>query len=689
MFRLASLRRAFQRNWILGTASAGALAAWGMWVQTGNAEPTGPGANDRYIARVVAKYLNDEHLTKHAVDDEMSERCFKTFMRTLDPLKQYFLQSDVDEFAGQKKQLDDMIQKGDVKFGFDVYHRYLHRVDERVKLAAQLVDQAHDFTVDEELLTDGKQIEYAKDDAEIADRWRKRIKYDLLLQKSDKVAETEAKEKLKRRYSSFGKRMHQLGNDDLVEMFLSAMTSGFDPHTSYMSASTIKNFNIQMSLKLEGIGAALQYDDGYTKVTNVIPGGPADKDGRLKADDRVISVAQDEGSEFVDVVDMNLNDVVKMIRGKAGTVVQLKLLPGGIGEPRVYKITRAKIELKDSEARSEIIEDGKKPNGEPYKVGVINLPSFYMDMDGAKANTDDYKSTTRDVKKLLDDFNAKGVDVVIMDLRQNGGGSLPEAVSLTGLFIDQGPIVQIKDQQGNVHNLDDTDRGVAWSGPLVVLTSKFSASASEIFAGAIQDYHRGLILGDKATHGKGTVQSLMDLGRRFFPTANSPEFGALKITMQQFYRPNGDSTQNRGVLADVELPSITSHFDIGESDLDYALAFDKIDAVPYRLDNLVDNKIVDELKQLSKLRVDQSTDFQKELKKIARYEEFKQKKRVNLNEEKFLAERAELNSDKEEEKEIEELNKPNRPVVKRDYYFNEAMAVAIDFLRLSNKLASK
>jgi len=660
-----------------------------MWVQTGNAEPTGPGANDRYIARVVAKYLNDEHLTKHAVDDEMSERCFKTFMRTLDPLKQYFLQSDVDEFAGQKKQLDDMIQKGDVKFGFDVYHRYLHRVDERVKLAAQLVDQAHDFTVDEELLTDGKQIEYAKDDAEIADRWRKRIKYDLLLQKSDKVAETEAKEKLKRRYSSFGKRMHQLGNDDLVEMFLSAMTSGFDPHTSYMSASTIKNFNIQMSLKLEGIGAALQYDDGYTKVTNVIPGGPADKDGRLKADDRVISVAQDEGSEFVDVVDMNLNDVVKMIRGKAGTVVQLKLLPGGIGEPRVYKITRAKIELKDSEARSEIIEDGKKPNGEPYKVGVINLPSFYMDMDGAKANTDDYKSTTRDVKKLLDDFNAKGVDVVIMDLRQNGGGSLPEAVSLTGLFIDQGPIVQIKDQQGNVHNLDDTDRGVAWSGPLVVLTSKFSASASEIFAGAIQDYHRGLILGDKATHGKGTVQSLMDLGRRFFPTANSPEFGALKITMQQFYRPNGDSTQNRGVLADVELPSITSHFDIGESDLDYALAFDKIDAVPYRLDNLVDNKIVDELKQLSKLRVDQSTDFQKELKKIARYEEFKQKKRVNLNEEKFLAERAELNSDKEEEKEIEELNKPNRPVVKRDYYFNEAMAVAIDFLRLSNKLASK
>ncbi|MDX1964155.1 MAG: carboxy terminal-processing peptidase [Pirellulales bacterium] len=675
--------------WAGGAACVLALG-WGQFgPQPVAADPTAPGANDKYIARVVAKFLNDEHLTKHAVDDEMSQRCFQNFLRTLDPLKQYFLQSDVDEFAAKKTDLDDMIRKGDVSFGFAVFQRFLQRVDERVAYAQQLLDQDHDFTLEEELVTDGKLLDFAKDTKELDDRWRRRVKYDLLVQKSDKVESAEAKNKLKRRYASFGKRMHQLNNDDLVEMFLSAMTTGFDPHTNYMSASTIKSFTIAMSLKLEGIGAALQYDDGYTKITNIIPGGPADKDGRLKADDRVISVAQDEGTEFVDVVDMNLNDVVKMIRGKAGTTVQLKVLPGGVGEPKIIKLTRDSIELKDSEARSEIIEEGKKPNGQPFKIGVINLPSFYMDMEAARAGNEDYKSTTRDVKKLLDDFNAKGVDLVIMDLRQNGGGSLPEAISLTGLFIDQGPVVQVKDAEGNIQHYEDQDRGKAWNGPLVVLTSKFSASASEIFAGAIQDYGRGLIIGDKATHGKGTVQSLMDLGRRFFPTANAPEFGSLKITMQQFYRPNGDSTQNRGVLADVEIPSITSHLDVGESDLDYALAFDHVEPLPFRKENLVEQSMIDELRALSKERTEKSEDFQKEAKKIARYESIKKSKRVNLNEAKFLAEREEFNSEKEEEKEFEEQNKPNKPVVKRDYYFNEALSVALDYLRLSDKLASK
>ncbi|MGC4002467.1 MAG: carboxy terminal-processing peptidase [Pirellulales bacterium] len=289
----------------------------------------------------------------------------------------------------------------------------------------------------------------------------------------------------------------------------------------------------------------------------------------------------------------------------------------------------------------------------------------------------------------MDDFNAKGVDVCILDLRKNGGGSLPEAISLTGLFIDRGPVVQVKDQEGNVQHYDDQDAGVAWNGPLVVLCSKFSASASEILAGAIKDYDRGLIIGDKTTHGKGTVQSLLDLGQRFFRTANPPEFGALKITMQQFYRPNGESTQNKGVESDIELPSITTHLDVGEADLEYALAFDKVPATPLKKENRVEPKIIEELRGLSAQRVAKSEEFQKEEKKIASYEEQKKKKRVSLNEATFMKERAELDSEKAEEKELEEMNDPNAPVVKRDYYFNEAIDIALDYIRLGGKLAAK
>ncbi len=680
---------ASRRRWIAAALAGTLLVAFGIWVQTSNADPIGTGPNDKYIAKVVAKYLNDEHLSKQKVDDGMSERAFKSFFKSLDPLKLYFTAADIAEFSKDEKQLDDMILKGEVSFAFNVYQRYLQRVDERLKTAQALLEQPHDFTVDEEFVTDGKKIDWAKNDAEINDRWRRRVKYDLLVQKADKVELAEAKTKLARRYNSFAKRMHQLGNDDLVEIFLTSMTTAFDPHTTYMSASTVDNFDIVMRLNLDGIGAALQYDDGYTKVSKIIPGGPAEKDGRLKPDDRITAVAQGKSDDFTDVVDMNLNDVVKQIRGQPGTVVRLKVMPGGKGESKIYDITRDKIKLTDSEARSEIFEEGKKPNGQPYKVGVINLPSFYMDMEGARAGNENYKSTTRDVKKLLDEFNAKGVDVVIMDLRKNGGGSLPEAISLTGLFVDTGPIVQVKDSAGNVQHYDDLDRGVAWNGPLVVLCSKFSASASEIFAGAIQDYGRGIIIGDKTTHGKGTVQSLLDLGQRFFRVANPPKFGALKITMQQFYRPNGDSTQHQGVVSDIELPSITTHLDVGESDLDFAIPFDKVPAVPIRKDNLVDAKTVEELKVASRERIAKSEEFAKELRKIDKYESIKKNKTTNLNEEKFMAERKELNSEKEEEKELEELNDPNAPVVKRDYYFNEAMAIALDYLRISNKLASK
>ena len=662
------------------------LSLLAVFVQRSSADLRDPPAADRQIARAISVLLPKEHLTRHELNDEISHRWLAQFLKTLDPMKVYFLQTDVDEFMRQRNNLDDMAKSGDLRFAYKVFNLFLKRIDERVALVDELLAEKHDFSLDEDIVTDPDLTKYAKNDADIRDAWRRRIKYDLLVLKSDKekIVGEAAREKLTRRYHSFGKRMRQTDGDELLEMYLSALSTSYDPHTTYMSDSTLKNFDIVMKLKLEGIGAALQFTDGYTVVSKVIPGGAADKDGRLKPEDKVVGVGEGEEGEMVDVVDMKLNDVVKRIRGNRGTVVRLQVVPTGQTARKIYNITRAEIKLTDSEARSQIFEEGKKPGGTPYKVGVINLPSFYMDMSGARDGQDDYKSTTRDVAKLLEDFNRKNVDVVILDLRHNGGGSLTESISLTGLFLDRGPIVQVKDADGKIQHYDDPERGMAWAGPLVVLTNKFSASASEIFAGAIQDYRRGLIIGDTSTHGKGTVQSLLDLGQRLFRINNAPALGALKITMQQFYRPNGDSTQNRGVLADIELPSLTSQYDVGESSLDYAMKFDHIDPVPYRKAGLVDTRMVEQLKTQSAERRKSSSEFDKVLRKIARYNEQKQRKRVSLNETKFMADRAELNTEQEEEKEFEEMNDPNRPVVKRDYYFNEALAITLDYMRMIN-----
>jgi carboxyl-terminal processing protease len=475
--------------------------------------------------------------------------------------------------------------------------------------------------------------------------------------------------------------MHQMTADELLETYLSSLTGSLDPHTSFMSPGTLENFEIGMRLQLDGIGASLKGEDGYTTVAELVPGGAADKDGRLQKKDRVVGVGQGAEGEIVDVVDMNLNEVVKLIRGKRGTIVRLKVIPVGQTAPKIYDITRAKIELKDSEARGEVIEQGKKPDGTPYRIGVINLPSFYMDMAGARQGQAEYKSSTRDTKRLLDEFRQKGVDCVVLDLRNNGGGSLPESISLTGLFIDTGPVVQIKDADKRVQQYDDVDPGVSWDGPLVVLTNKFSASASEIVAGAIQDYHRGLVIGDSATHGKGTVQSLLDLGRQLFQRLpNAPSLGAIKITMQQFYRPSGKSTQLEGVKSDIELPSITTHLPVGESDLDHAIAFDKVPAAQFQSSDRVTDETVKILRDRAVKRIGESEDFRKVEKDIAQYQKRKNEKTVSLVESEFARQWNEGKAAEDEEKKLEETTDPRRPVVKRDFYFNEAMNITVDYL---------
>ncbi|HBB73502.1 MAG TPA: tail-specific protease [Planctomycetaceae bacterium] len=642
-----------------------------------------PGTNDRHIAVAVRRHLEREHFLRQPIDDAIARRWFDTFLEALDPMKVYFLQSDVDAFAARRDQLDDLVKRGDVGFAYEVLERFLQRVDERLPLIERLIVQEHDFTAPETIVIDRKATRWARDAAEAEDVWRRRIKYDLLVQRMEKTPPDEAKDKLQRRYRSFAKRMHQMTADELLETFLSSLTSSFDPHTSFMSPDTLKNFEIGMKLELDGIGAQLKGEDGYTTIVELTPGGAADKDGRLKAKDRVVGVGQGNEGEIVDVVDMNLNEVVRLIRGKRGTVVRLKVVPVGETAPKVYDITRAKIELKDAEARGEVIEHGAKADGTPWRIGVINLPSFYMDMAGAQQGQADYKSSTRDCRRLLDQFREQGVDGVVLDLRNNGGGSLPEAIKLTGLFIDRGPVVQIKDADHQVRPYDDTEAGVSWEGPLVVLTNKFSASASEILAGAIQDYQRGIIVGDEATHGKGTVQSLLDLGRQLFQRFdNAPSLGAIKITMQQFYRPSGASTQLEGVKSDIVLPSLTTHLPVGEGDLDHAIPFDRVQPARYTAVDRVSAALVERLRERSESRVEGRKEFAKLADDVARYQRRKDEQTISLVEAEFERQWNEGKAADDEEKKLQELDaSQKRPVVRRDYWFDEAMNVTVDYLQ--------
>ncbi len=648
-----------------------------------------PTARDRRIAKIVSDLMK-QHLTKRDIDDEVSERAFDLYIKRLDPIKVYFLQSDIDEFKKKSKQLDDEILNAEYTTSFDIFKRFLQRVDERVALAHKLIDAEHDFTIDEDMVTDPDTYEYPKSVEEAQDRWRKRIKYNLLLfkvQDADKkksgkaVDKRDHKKRLKDRYTAFSKRMHQFDNEDVIEMFISSVTTAFDPHTSYLSRPTYENFKISLGLKLEGIGATLQStDDGLTQIKRIVPGGAADRHGKIKVDDKIVSVAQDETGEPVDITWMKLDDVVKMIRGKEGTKVRLGVMKTN-GELTEYTIVREKIELKDSAAKGQIFEVGKKKDGKPFKIGVIDLPSFYASM-GDENDPGSATSTSKDMRVILNDFNQKGVDALVLDLRRNGGGSLVEAIDTTGLFIDRGPVVQVKDPLGRVEVYDDRNRGTAWAKPMVVMTSRFSASASEILAGAIQDYDRGLIVGDTTTHGKGTVQQLVNLDRLIFQTVPEKNyFGALKITLQQFYRPNGDSTQKRGVLSDIVLPSITDHMDVGESDLDYAVEFDKEAAASFTKLNKASKELRSKIRESSKTRIAGSKKFKEEIRKIEVYKSQKKAKSISLNEEKFLARRKEFSAETEDEKAIEDQANGTNQEIKRDYYLDEVFNITSDYLK--------
>lgn len=670
-------------------------------------EMTGPRAMDRQIIRTVAQIMNNQHLSKHPLDDEISKRAFDQFISSLDPLKLYFLQEDIDQFVRNETQIDEFVKVGNMDFARDVFITFLGRLDARIEAAQKYIDEEHDFDVAESMHIEPDTLDYAKSTAEANDRMRRRIKYDLLLLDAEKVRverdraagkeRTEAqniligdpdedpRERLHRRYRNLSRRWHQTDADELLERYVSSMTTSFDPHTSYMSPDSHENFKIIMRLNLDGIGAQLTSEDGYTTLTSIVPDGAADKDGRLKPGDRIVEVGQGTGGEMNDVVDMKLDDVVKQIRGQAGTVVRLGVLPKGGGEKSIVEIVRAKISLEDSAARSEIVEYGKESNGDVFKVGYIYLPSFYMDMDAARGNKKDFRSTTRDVNRILGEFRQDGVDVVVLDLSRNGGGSLTEAINLTGLFIDVGPVVQVKDLYGEVVVYDDEATGVAWEGPLVVMTSKESASASEILAGAIQDYRRGIIVGDPATHGKGTVQSLLDLGEALYGRSNM-DMGALKITIQQFYLPDGRSTQRQGVMSDIVLPGLTASFDNSEADLDYALPNDTIRAARHEDYNMVSDGILQQLRTKSGQRLQESNSFDKMLKRIELYNAQKDEEAVSLRREDFMNRIAQMDSQREEEESTLDGQMPKQDVLKMNYYNKEIFEIARDYAEAVRQL---
>lgn len=640
-------------------------------------------AEDGKTAQIVTNMVSSRHINHPAVDDALSQRLLARFIQTWDPQKLYFLKSDIDQFETQKTSLDDQLLAGNVDFANTVFDRFRLRMTERADRIGLQIDAEHDFTVDESMVRDAKELSWATTEAELDERWRQRVKYDLLLLKMDGTDLADARKRLHKRYHTNRLFMQQTEAHEVLELYLSSMTHCLDPHSSYMSPKTLEDFKIIMGLKLEGIGARLKYEDGYTVVEDVITGGAAAADGRLIKGDKIIGVSHDAVSEFVDVVEMKLTKVVEKIRGPGGTKVRLQVLKekGGIEE---YELTRGTVQIEDEEVKGVIIDSAEWIPGKKARIGVLNIPSFYRDFQGASTGGD-FKSTSRDVRRVLDRFRAENVDALVVDLRWNGGGALLEAIEVSGLFIPRGPVVQVKEPENAVTAYDDEDPDMYWRKPLVVVCNRFSASASEIFAGAIKDYRRGIVVGDTTTHGKGTVQNVVDVTSRL-PFFNK-ERGALKLTISKFYRVNGESTQNKGVTSDVVLPSLLNHRDIGEDSLENALAFDRITRASYvPFSSQVSDATIAELAKKSTARVAASPEFQKVQKLIERYLERKNDKTVSLNESVLKAEEEELKQEQQEEEEVIRKGAnaaAGDDIFPKQFYNSELLNIAVDYLEMT------
>ena len=645
----------------------------------------------------VVELLRRHHYNKPPLNDERSIQIYDNYLKLLDPSRSYFTAADIAEFNQWRTKFDDLLKSGDLEPGFAIYRRHLTRLEERLNFAlAELgkgVDKI-DFTIDEELQIDREKAPWAKDRAELDELWRKRVKDEVLRLKIAGKETKDIQELLTKRYKNQLSRLKQTRGEDVFQTYINAFATTYDPHTTYLSPDNAENFDINMSLSLEGIGAVLQSDNEHVKVVRLVPAGPAEKSKQIAPADKIVGVAQGN-DEMVDVIGWRLDEVVKLIRGPKGSTVRLEVIPASNPPSdqtsKVVTITREAVKLEEQAAKKKVLE--LKHEGRDYKLGVIELPAFYLDFKAFRAGDPNYKSTTRDVKRLLDELQAEKVDGVVIDLRNNGGGSLQEATELTSLFIEQGPTVLVRNADGRVDVLADENKGVYYSGPLAVLVNRLSASASEIFAGAMQDYHRALILGGQ-TFGKGTVQTIQPLNH-----------GELKLTLAKFYRVSGQSTQHQGVIPDITYPDVMDTKDIGESALPAALPWDSIrPAITPELDPI--KPFLSELKARHEQRTAQDPDFVFTRERLTLAKKLMAETTVSLNEQTRRARQAEVEAKQlalennrrlaKGEEPLKELTKEDEealPVADEkstpedDAYLAESGRILLDYLGLNPSLA--
>lgn len=609
-----------------------ALIASGMVAAkpTGQSGPLLKPAEDQAEAAIWAsRFLTRFHYKAVPLDDAMSARMFDAYFESLDGEKLFFLQSDMDRFSGAREQLDDAIFNKDLTMPFAVFNLYLQRVAERTAFSRKQLEKPFDLGVEESYTFDREHAAWASTTAELDDLWRKRVKNDVLRLKLAGKKDEEIRKTLDKRYAGFGDRVSQINSEDVFQTFMNAYATSIEPHTNYLGPRASENFDISMKLSLEGIGAVLQREDEYTAIREIVPGGPASLSGKLKVGDRILGVGQGENGAINDVIGWRLDDVVGQIRGQKDTVVRLEVLPADGGpdaKHEILSLVRKKVSIEEQAAKKQIIE--VKDGASTRRLGVIQLPTFYLDFDARRRGDKDYKSATRDTARLLAELKQENVDGVVIDLRNNGGGSLSEATELTGLFIDRGPVVQVRSAQGRVEAEEDQQPGMTWSGPLAVMVNRGSASASEIFAAAIQDYGRGLIIGEP-TFGKGTVQMLVDLDNA--AQNEKPKYGELKMTSAQFFRINGGTTQLRGVVPDIAFPDGGEAREFGESSYPNALPWSSITPASYEA--VADLKpILPMLATRHEARIAQSKEWQYYAEDQAEVKRLRAEKTVSLNE---------------------------------------------------------
>lgn len=644
-------------------------------------DPLFPEPQHQQATRIITQLLTQNHYKRIQIDDSLSSQAFDRFIDRLDYSHIYFLESDIEGFEKYRYRFDDYFRIGRVDAAFEIFNFYEKRLAERLMHVFKLLDGGFDFTVDEYIELDRGDAPWAKTTEELDEIWRKRIKHEALSLKIAGKDWDEVVSTLRKRYKRVQRNLQQYQSEDVFQLVMNSLSESFDPHTNYFSPKSYDNFKIQMSQSLEGIGARLSTENVYTRVVEIVPGGPADKSHKLFPNDRIMGVGQGDDGEMVDVVGWRIDDVVQLIRGKKGTIVRLQLLRAGesVGAPTdTIALVRDKVNLEDQSAKSDtvqIIHQGRK-----LTFGIIDVPEFYSDYEARHRGEKNYKSTTRDVENLVEQLKAMKVDGIIIDLRHNGGGFLNEAVDLTGLFIDKGPVVQVRDSRGNLNIERDTDPTKIYDGPMAVVIDRLSASASEIFAAAIQDYNRGIIVGSQS-FGKGTVQNAIDLNR--YVPGSSDKLGQLKLTVAKFYRINGGSTQHTGVMPDISFPSRYNSMDIGESTSKNALLWDKIRPTQYEVYRPYSD-VIPQLEAQHNIRMDKSAEYASLLDNISKYEESKNHNRISLMESKRREELKKEEKDSEQEEEDPEADNP----IKKDLLLKETAHILGDYLLLSETQSS-